>query len=105
MSSESDEDYASADEATNTSSGGGQCELQESQEPQSHSDVSASASNVEQPEVVKVVDNKYVSDAESVKNGGLVELSEEQRKVCVCVGMCRGCVNITDPGTLYYRKS
>ncbi|XP_065883040.1 tetratricopeptide repeat protein 1-like [Dysidea avara] len=80
MSSESDEDYASADEATNTSSGGGQCELQESQEPQSHSDVSASASNVEQPEVVKVVDNKYVSDAESVKNGGLVELSEEQRK-------------------------
>jgi len=80
MSSESDEDYASADESANTS-GGGQCELQEPKEPQSHSDVSASATNVEQPEVVKVVDNKYVSDAESMKSGGLVELSEEQRKV------------------------
>ena len=84
MSSESDEDYASADEATDMSSGGRQFESQEHQETvtaKPHSDVSASASNIEHPEVVKVVDNKYVSDAESMKDGGLVELSEEQRKV------------------------
>jgi len=99
MSSESDEEYASADEAANTSSGGGQCKLQD-QEPKelkSHSDVSASASNVEQPDVVKVVDNKYVSDAESMKNGGLVELSEEQRKVCACVFMYLSILSTTTP--------
>ena len=37
----------------------------------------------QQPEVVKVLDNKYVSDAETLKSGGVVELTEEQRKVSI----------------------
>ena len=41
----------------------------------------ASSAQNQQPEVVKVLDNKYVSDAESLKSGGVVELTEEQRKV------------------------
>ena len=46
-----------------------------------HTTNCASSVREQQPEVVKVLDNKYVSDAESLKSGGVVELTEEQRKV------------------------
>lgn len=89
MSRNSDDEYLSADEDK------GDETLLESKhpdasesvtEPSDLQTVSGSTNNTsnvqeQQPEVVKVPDNKYVSDAESLKSGGVVELTEEQRKV------------------------
>lgn len=89
MSGNSDDEYASADENTTTDD-----KLLNPEHPEDSQTVQSdiqtvsksandSASDVQdqQPEVVKVLDNKYVSDAESLKTGGVVELTEEQRKV------------------------
>ena len=89
MSKDSDEEYVSADESTNdekllrcehSSASQG---VTEPSDVQTVNETTNDATNAQeqQPEVVKVLDNKYVSDAESVKSGGVVELTEEQRKV------------------------
>ena len=86
MSANSDDEYASADE--NTTTDDKLLNPEDSQTVQSDiqtvnrsANDSASVVQDQQPEVVKVLDNKYVSDAESLKTGGVVELTEEQRKV------------------------
>ena len=89
MSKDSDEEYISADESTNddellrSEHSGASQGVTEPSDVQTVNDTTHDATNAEeqQPEVVKVLDNKYVSDAESVKSGGVVELTEEQRKV------------------------
>ena len=82
MSRNSDDEYVSADESDDkllrpdASQG-----RTEPSDLQAANDATDAAQEDQQPEVVKVPDNKYVSDAESMKSGGVVELTEEQRKV------------------------
>ena len=93
MSGNSDDEYASADENTTDDkllkqpehSDDSQTVHNDIQTVNKSADDSASSAQDQQPEVVKVLDNKYVSDAESLKNGGVVELTEEQRKVSTCL--------------------
>lgn len=89
MSRDSDEEYLSADESTNDDKllrsehsdvGQGVTEASDVQAVNETTN-DATVGQEQQPEVVKVLDNKYVSDAESMKSGGVVELTEEQRKV------------------------
>jgi len=79
MSENSDDEYASADE--NTADVLVKPEHFDGVTPSDFQTNTANASRDQQPEVVQILDNKYVSDAESLKNGGVVELTEEQRKV------------------------
>ena len=86
MSGNSDDEYASADENTTTSDKllnpeDSQTVQSDIQTVNESANDSASVVQDQQPEVVKVLDNKYVSDAESLQTGGVVELTEEQRKV------------------------
>lgn len=86
MSGHSDDEYVSADEKTNdellnSDHSNGVTESSDLQGVHESTNTDTTSQD-QQPEVVKVVDNKYVSDAESVKSGGVVELTEEQRKVC-----------------------
>lgn len=82
MSRNSDDEYVSADESDDkllrpdASQG-----RTEPSGLQAANDATNAAQEDQQSEVVKVPDNKYVSDAESMKSGGVVELTEEQRKV------------------------
>ena len=88
MSGTSDEEYASADETTTDDkllqpehSDGSQTVHSDTQTVNKSTNDRTCSVQDQQPEVVKVLDNKYVSDAESLKTGGVVELTEEQRKV------------------------
>ena len=82
MSRNSDDEYVSADESDDkllrpdASQG-----RTKPSGLQAANDATNAAQEDQQSEVVKVPDNKYVSDAESMKSGGVVELTEEQRKV------------------------
>lgn len=85
MSRNSDDEYVSADEHGTDDEILKPEDSQDASGLQTTNESTNSASNAQdqQPEVVKVLDNKYVSDAESLKNGGVVELTEEQRKVSI----------------------
>lgn len=117
MSKNSDDEYVSADENTTDDDkllrledpDASQQGVTEQSDLQTVNKCTNGASNIsaqeQQPEVVKVLDNKYVTDAESVKSGGVVELTEEQRKVSsmyILVLLSQSVVMLTIKGIVVY---